>query len=81
MICPFLLDQFVWGRRVFALGAGSAPIPQRKLTPQRLAVAIRAVTTDAEIRATAVKLGRSLAAEDGVANAVARIDTLRNPAG
>ncbi|WP_018221725.1 glycosyltransferase [Salinispora pacifica] len=81
VICPFLLDQFVWGRQVFALGAGSAPIPQRKLTAQRLATAIRAVTTDADIQAAAAKLGRSLASEDGVANAVGRIDALLGPTG
>lgn len=80
VVCPFLLDQFVWGRQVFALGAGSAPLPQRKLTPQRLATAIRTVTTNADIRATAASLGRSLAAEDGVANAVARINTLLDSA-
>lgn len=81
VICPFMLDQFVWGRRVFALGAGSAPIPQRKLTAQRLATAIREVTTNADVQGAAARLGRSLAAEDGVANAVARIDTILDRAG
>ncbi|NIL58317.1 glycosyltransferase [Salinispora arenicola] len=81
VICPFILDQFVWGRQVFALGAGSAPIPQRKLTAQRLAAAIREVTTNADVQGAAARLGRSLAAEDGVANAVARIDAVLDRAG
>ncbi|MFY1694744.1 glycosyltransferase [Solwaraspora sp. WMMA2101] len=74
VICPFILDQFFWGRRVAALGAGSAPVPQATLTGQRLAAAIRQVTTDADVRDAAAGLGRRITAEDGVASAVARIE-------
>ncbi|MDG4770207.1 glycosyltransferase [Solwaraspora sp. WMMD792] len=74
VICPFILDQFFWGRRVAALGAGSAPVPQSTLTGQRLAAAIRQVTTDADIQEAAAGLGRRITAEDGVASAVARIE-------
>ncbi|WP_199757505.1 glycosyltransferase [Micromonospora sp. Llam0] len=74
VICPFILDQFFWGRRVAALGAGSAPVPQSTLTVQRLAAAIRQVTTDADVQEAAAWLGRLITAEDGVASAVARIE-------
>jgi sterol 3beta-glucosyltransferase len=78
VICPFIVDQFGWGRQVAALGAGSAPVPQKKLTPQRLAGAIREVTTNGEIRATAAELGRRIDEEDGVADAVAKIEAVLN---
>ena len=81
VICPFIIDQFFWGRRVAALGAGSAPVPQKKLTPQRLAAAIHQVRTNAEIRATAAELGRRIGQEDGVAEAVARIEAVLNRVG
>ena len=74
VICPFILDQFFWGRRVAALGAGSAPVPQSTITAQRLAAAIRQVSTDVDVRDAAAGLGRRLTAEDGVASAVARIE-------
>jgi sterol 3beta-glucosyltransferase len=81
VICPFIVDRFFWGRRMSALGAGSAPIPQKRLTAQRLAAAIRQVTTDAAVRATAAELGRRISQEDGVADAVTRIEAAMSHTG
>jgi sterol 3beta-glucosyltransferase len=75
VVTPFLLDQFAWGEVVWRLRAGPEPIPVRKLTAERLAAAIRAAQTDAEIRRRAAELGSRLRAEDGVARAVEVLNT------
>jgi sterol 3beta-glucosyltransferase len=74
VICPFVGDQPFWGRRVAALGAGPPPIPQRKLTAERLAAAIRSAVADGEMRQRAASLGEAIRAEDGVGRAVAMIN-------
>lgn len=73
IICPFFGDQPYWGKRVHELGAGSEPIPQKKLTAERLAAAIHEVQSE-RIRQNADALGEKIRAEDGVANAVAFIE-------
>lgn len=71
VICPFFGDQPFWGRRVARLGVGPDPIPQAKLSPQKLARAIEIVISDPEMRARAAAIGTDLMAENGVAQAVA----------
>jgi sterol 3beta-glucosyltransferase len=63
-------DQLFWGRRVRALGAGPEPVPQKRLTDEGLAAAIRAITEDKRMRSRAAELGKEIRAEDGVARAV-----------
>jgi sterol 3beta-glucosyltransferase len=75
VICPFVGDQHFWGRRVEALGAGPPPIPQRKLTAERLADAIKIAVTDGEMRQGAASLGEAIHAEDGVGRAIAMINS------
>ena len=74
VVCPFIVDQFFWGRLVAEAGVGSEPVPQKRLTGERLAAALREVTTDAGIRERADAAGRRIRAEDGVAAAVAQIE-------
>ncbi|MBP8292011.1 MAG: glycosyltransferase family 1 protein [Caldilineaceae bacterium] len=76
IVCPFFGDQPFWGRRVAALGVGTAPIPQKKLTAERLAAALRTVTGDAALRDRAQRLGATLRTEDGIGNAVRLIENL-----
>lgn len=76
IICPFIVDQPYWGERVLALGVGSQPIPQKKLTAQNLAAAIHQVTGSQEIRQRAASLGEKLREEDGIAKAIAIIEQL-----
>jgi len=76
VICPFFGDQPFWGRRVAALGVGPEPIPQKRLTAEKLAAALRAVTGDAALRARAQQLGAAIRGEDGVGVAVQRIEAL-----
>ena len=74
VICPFFGDQPFWGRRVAALGVGTAPIPQQKLTVERLAAAISAVTGDLALRERAQQLGATIRGEVGIAQAVTLIE-------
>ena len=75
MICPFVGDQPFWGRRVAALGAGPAPIPQGKLTAEKLADAIHRALTEPRLRTRAASLGETIRTEDGVGRAVAVIQS------
>jgi UDP:flavonoid glycosyltransferase YjiC (YdhE family) len=70
VIVPFFGDQPFWGRRVAELGVGPAPIPQKQLSVERLAAAIRTAAGDPAMRARAQELGRRIRQEDGVARAV-----------
>lgn len=74
LICPFFGDQPFWGRRVAALGAGPQAIPQRRLTTERLAEAIRMLTSDTTMRQRAETLGATIRAEDGIGRAVTLIE-------
>jgi UDP:flavonoid glycosyltransferase YjiC (YdhE family) len=73
-VVPFFGDQPFWGRRVAALGAGPPPIPQRRLTVDRLAAAIERLVGDEGIRQRAAELGARIRAEDGVGQAVSLIE-------
>lgn len=70
VVCPFFGDQPYWGARVAAVGAGPPPIPQRRLTAERLAAALRVVTSDRAMQARAAALGQRIRAEEGVGRAV-----------
>lgn len=67
VICPFITDQFFWGRRVHDLGAGPEPVPQRKLSAERLAAAIDCAVNDEAVAEASRGLGDRIAREDGVA--------------
>lgn len=75
MVVPFVADQFYWGSRVLALGAGHAPIPFKQLSVENLAAALKQMTADEDMKARAAVLGEKLRAEDGIANAVRIIET------
>jgi sterol 3beta-glucosyltransferase len=76
VICPFLGDQPFWGGIVQQLGVGPEPIPQRRLTADRLAEAIRMAVQDVAMQNRADELGKKIRAEDGVARAVEIIGNL-----
>ncbi|MDN3519385.1 glycosyltransferase [Aquisalimonas lutea] len=73
---PFFGDQFYWGHRVHALGAGCRPIPWKKLTVAAMAAAIREATSDPAMKRRADELGGILGQEDGVGNAVAAVERI-----
>ena len=70
-------DQLYWGMRAHTLGLGPKPVPQKKLTTERLAAAIRAVTENKRMRSLAEELGERIRAENGVARAVEIIGEVR----
>ncbi len=70
VVVPFFADQPFWGRRVARLGAGTAPIPQKRLSEKALTEALRRVDGDAGMRERAAILGERIRAEDGVERAV-----------
>jgi sterol 3beta-glucosyltransferase len=74
VVVPFFGDQPFWGTRVHALGAGPAPIPQKRLTVDALAAAIRQAAADPALRAAAEGIGAAIRCEDGVGNAVRFIE-------
>jgi sterol 3beta-glucosyltransferase len=74
VICPFQGDQHFWGAAVHRAGAGPQPIPVKKLTPKRLASAIRAVREDLDMRARAAVLSERIAQEDGAGRACELIE-------
>ncbi|NVJ07344.1 glycosyltransferase family 1 protein [Myxococcus sp. AM001] len=73
VICPFLGDQPFWGHMVQRAGVGPRPVPQKSLTAERLAEALRAALSPT-VRAQAAALGERIRAEDGTARAVQRIE-------
>jgi len=70
VIVPFAFDQFFWGARIKELGLGPDPIPQKELTADRLAEAIRISGTDAGMRQRANSCGAAIRAENGIGSAV-----------
>jgi sterol 3beta-glucosyltransferase len=70
IVMPFFGDQPFWARRFHALGLTPQPIPQKRLTAQRLAQAIQIATRDEALRKRVKAMSTRIRAEDGVARAV-----------
>lgn len=70
VMVPFFGDQPFWGRRYHALGIIPEPVPQKQLTAERLATAIRVATSDAGLRFRVAALSKQIRTEDGVGRAV-----------
>jgi sterol 3beta-glucosyltransferase len=80
VICPFLGDQPFWGWVVHQAGAGPKPIPQRRLTAERLAEAITTAAYDQEMQRRAATLGEKIRSENGVARAIEIIEAVAGEA-
>jgi sterol 3beta-glucosyltransferase len=75
IVIPFFGDQLFWGQRVAKLGVGTAPIPRKKLTVENLAQAIDRAVSDPIMRQRAANLGAKIQSEDGIASAVALVNS------
>lgn len=75
LVIPTIFDQFFWGHRVASVGAGPPPLPFHRLTVDRLAASLRALSQE-HIRAGAARIAAQAATEDGVGRAVAVIEGL-----
>ncbi|MGJ9373880.1 glycosyltransferase [Nesterenkonia sp. CF4.4] len=74
VLVPFIADQPFWGARLRAKGLTPDPIPQRRLTAQRLSAALGAVEGfSPAVRAAAGQM----AGEDGTGSALRIIEGLR----
>lgn len=73
---PGLGDQPFWARRLRDLGLSAGTIPQRTLTVERLADAIRTAITDQELQDRIRRVADLIAAEDGATEAVMTVDRL-----
>ncbi|HUM09462.1 MAG TPA: glycosyltransferase [Myxococcaceae bacterium] len=80
VVVPFAFDQPFWAERVRRLGAGPAPIPERRLSVGRLARAIRRALEDYRLGQTARALGECIRSEDGVGTAVRELEHVLDPA-
>jgi sterol 3beta-glucosyltransferase len=74
VVIPHIIDQFIWGQRVFELGVGPKPIPRSKLTRAGLSAALEQALHNATMRCQAVGLGLQIRAETGVETAVRLIE-------
>jgi sterol 3beta-glucosyltransferase len=70
VIVPHSGDQPYWGRVVKELGVGTAPIPRKKITVDKLAAAIQEATSNRIMQGNTVVLGQQISGEDGVGEAV-----------
>ena len=69
VICPFFGDQPFWGKQVYKLGAGPKPIPQKRLSVDKLRRSILEATSNERMRQSADAIGKQIRAENGVAQA------------
>ncbi len=70
---PLAIDQFFWGERVYKIGVGPKPIPQRTLNAGTLANAIQESLQNSDIRMKAKAISAKLHSENGVRAAVRMI--------
>jgi len=69
-VIPHATDQFYWGDRIAALGAGPPLLARHTLTDEKLAAALSQLAHDASMRARAAAIGAAIRAQNGVARAV-----------
>jgi sterol 3beta-glucosyltransferase len=74
MVVPFLFDQFFWGQRTTALGAGPKPLSFRRLSTERLADAIIETVNNPGMQHAAAQIAALLKAENGILNAIKIIE-------
>lgn len=74
LVVPFFGDQFYWGKKVHQLGVGPEPLPRKKLSVDRLAIALQQLAEDQSIRQRAAELGKRIREEDGTGTAVNHIN-------
>lgn len=70
VVVPSAWDQPFWGRKMAESGVGPKPIPRKRLSVERLALAIQTATEDKNMSARAKKMRDNVQREDGVGEAV-----------
>lgn len=70
VVIPFFGDQPFWARRFHALGLTPQPIPQKRLTTERLTRAISTAASDEALQERVKAISERIRAENGVGQAV-----------
>jgi sterol 3beta-glucosyltransferase len=73
LVVPFIADQWFWGTRVAALGAGPGLFSRKRLGAERFAAALCDLAGNPTYRENARRVAAELAREDGVGRAVAAL--------
>ena len=76
VIVPFFGDQPFWGGLVHSLGAGTKPVPRKKLTAVRLTTAIKEAISNPDLLKKAEEIGKRIRQENGVGSSVNVIEKL-----
>lgn len=76
IICPFFGDQPFWGNCIYKLGVGAKPIPQKKLTVDKLSHAIEEATQNQKMQEKAKLFSQKIISENGLDKAVQLIENL-----
>jgi sterol 3beta-glucosyltransferase len=77
LVTPVFGDQPFWGDRIHRIGAGPAPIKQKKLTPENLAEALQDLDKPAYLEG-AQKAAETMASEPGAKGTAERLMRLLN---
>jgi sterol 3beta-glucosyltransferase len=75
VVVAHIVDQFFWGRELARAGVAPSLIDRRRATPRKLGKAVREVLDSPAMQEKARVLGRDLANEDGLARAVALVES------
>lgn len=78
MVLAFGADQPFWGWRTANLGVGVPPLHIKSVTADTLADSLRRLVSESALKANAAALGRQLAQERGLEQAVSVIDSYIN---
>ena len=73
VVIPHIIDQFIWGNRVYELGVGPKPIPRSKLNTENMADAFKQIAANQSMKKKSANLGKLIRSENGLENAVAYI--------
>lgn len=75
-ICPFIADQPFWGHRIYSLGAATKPIPQKRLSVDKLSRALNEMLNNQTMQSKAKELSIQILNEHGIENTVSIIENI-----
>jgi sterol 3beta-glucosyltransferase len=73
---PVIADQWFWGYRIQALGAGPAPLPATKITVEKLRERLQTLTSTPAFTTAASDVAARLREDDPMRNACAAVERL-----
>lgn len=76
IVCPFIIDQPFWGRKLAKRGVGTKIIPHKKLTVKKLVKAFNTITSSASYHQKSSQLGERIRLEKGVQKAAEIIEEI-----